>query len=477
MSSGYGAATTSSAEAPLAPREDVHLLSYAFNQANSHFICGTTAGFRTFKLQPLAEVRREERNNRQLQNVVVVSMLFQTRHVALVSEDRGLQKVYIWDMAANKQVSELHHRTEVKGVLMSATMIATICEYTSYLHSLQDLKCIMTLETCSNPRGLGALLPEGSPWIFIRPTNPKGHIGVQVGEKQVSWDKASYSFKAHETSIVALALSNQGQCLATASETGTVVKVFKTCDGQLLYRLRRGSSSQNICCVVFASTTHPLRSTEQASFLRNNVDYVAVASSSRTVHIFKLDPEVAASEERAMEGTPPQPHSSALLAADEEAARDAGGGDSVDSRQAEGGILRQAVTTVASGAASIGSIASNVVPTMLSDMRSFAVFRLPDLDTGVDTRSEEARIHGAMLAFHGTEPKLFVLCYSGVLYECSFNPDHDPSRGTQECGFLGATPWFAVRPDFQVQGDATIVTASGDDDEDDLDAEEWQLLK
>mmetsp|Transcript_26132 Transcript_26132/g.73336 ORF Transcript_26132/g.73336 Transcript_26132/m.73336 type:complete len:104 (-) Transcript_26132:174-485(-) len=95
----------------------------------------------------------------------------------------------------------------------------------------------------------------------------------------------------------------------------------------------------------------------------------------------------------------------------------------------------------------------------------------------VDARSKEARIIGSQLAFHKSGPRLFVLHYSGWLYECSFRLDHDPSTGTQDCGFVGATTWFATRPDFKLQGpNAQVQTVAGGVAEDDPEGEDWQLL-
>jgi len=145
--------------------------------------------------------------------------------------------------------------------------------------------------------------------------------------------------------------------------------------------------------------------------------------------------------------------------------------------------IQQAVTKVASGAAAeaVGDVVKGVMPSYFNDLRSFATFRMPDVDLSgqatVDARSKQSNILGPQLAFHKTEPRLFVLHYSGVLYECNFRPDVDPSVGTQECGFHCATTWFAVRPDFKVQGPGSKVqTVAGGADEDDEEGEEWQLL-
>jgi len=146
--------------------------------------------------------------------------------------------------------------------------------------------------------------------------------------------------------------------------------------------------------------------------------------------------------------------------------------------------LQKAVTKITShtAAETIGDVVKGVMPKYFNDLRSFAYFRLPDVEhasgqPAVDARSKQSRILGPQLAFHKTEPRLSVLHYSGTLYECGFRPDHDPSLGVQECGLHCASTWFAVRPDFKVQGPfAQVPTVMGGAGEDDEEAEEWQLL-
>ena len=118
-----------------------------------------------------------------------------------------------------------------------------------------------------------------------------------------------------------------------------------------------------------------------------------------------------------------------------------------------------------------------LTPQYLADLRSFGQFRLPDMDGGtpaVDTRSKQATIAGPILAFHKTEPRLYILHYNGFLYECSFQPDFDP-KATQECSFISATTWFATRPDFKVSKPITELRTEPGGEGDDA-ADEWQLL-
>mmetsp|Transcript_33423 Transcript_33423/g.92342 ORF Transcript_33423/g.92342 Transcript_33423/m.92342 type:complete len:471 (-) Transcript_33423:225-1637(-) len=450
------------------PLGNVYLLSYAFNQDHSCFVCGTTAGFRVFKAAPVEEVhRRETPPALQHKSVVLIAMLFKTNIFAMVtvSEDdpsnSGLNKVHIWDDQRQKIVGELRCRNEVKGVALRRDIIAMICEYNIYVYTCSKLEVICTLPTIANSRGLCALAPAGDPWILCCPVLPKGAVKVQVGQD----DQRTHVFVAHQTGLAAMSLNETGSLIATASETGTVVKVFKLSDGQLLYRLRRGAGSADIHCLAFRSDR-----------------FLAVASSSSTVHIFKLDPDTGIREGcEASTATPPSGPADDPAQLPDIAEYTRAQGVGIEQLASQ---LQKAVTKVAPRAAAetVTSMVKGVVPSYFNDLRSFAQFRIPDNDSSghplVDARSKQARILGPQLAFHHHEPVLFVLHYSGVIYECGFSMEHDMAQGTQECCLARATTWFAVRPDFKVQGPshrvATVAGGAGDDG--DEGAEEWQLL-
>lgn len=445
---------------------NVHLLSFGFNQDQSCFVAGTTAGFRVYTASPVGEVhRRELTASFQHRSVAFIAMLFKTNIFAMVTQsdddpsNGGLNKVQIWDDQKGKFVGELRSRNEVKGVALRRDIIVMVCEYAIYVYTCDKLRVILHLTTNANARGLCVLAAASDPWILCCPGQSTGAVRVQVGQD----DRATHVFTAHQTALAALALNASGSLVATASEKGTVAKVFQTSDGQLLYRLRRSARPATISCLTF----------------RNDDRFLAVASSTSTVHVFKLDPSTARAEEDRAEVSA----SPSLGPADDPVPpSDVAPGANPTIEQIANQVTK-AVTKVANGAAAeaVTDVVKGVMPQYFNDLRSFAQFRIPDVDSSgvpnIDARSNQARILGPQLAFHRTESKLLVCHYSGVLYECSFRPDHDPSNGTQECGFVCATTWFAVRPDFKVQGaNAQVQTVSGGAVEDDEEAEEWQLL-
>lgn len=80
------------------------------------------------------------------------------------------------------------------------------------------------------------------------------------------------AIQAHRTPVTKVAFNIDGTLLATASDRGTLVRVFNSESGAKLHQLRRGSYAATIHCLSFSLPSNML----------------AVTSDSDTVHIFRL---------------------------------------------------------------------------------------------------------------------------------------------------------------------------------------------
>lgn len=86
-------------------------------------------------------------------------------------------------------------------------------------------------------------------------------------------------FKAHDAAIEAMALSKTGDVLATASETGTIIRFFSTrLTGQpvvAFQEVRRGTTNANIHSLQFDNLLKP--------------QFLACSSDRDTIHIFVVE--------------------------------------------------------------------------------------------------------------------------------------------------------------------------------------------
>lgn len=83
----------------------------------------------------------------------------------------------------------------------------------------------------------------------------------------------SLSVVAHESQIAILSMNYDGSLLASASDKGTLIRLFRTDTGQLLHEVRRGIDKAEIYSVCFNSSSKLL----------------ACSSDKGTIHIFSLE--------------------------------------------------------------------------------------------------------------------------------------------------------------------------------------------
>eukprot|EP00070_Physeter_catodon_P049084 XP_028355978.1 autophagy-related protein 18-like [Physeter catodon] len=296
-----------------------------------------------------------------------------------------------------------------------------------------------------------------------------------------------------------MAFNSRGTWISTASETGTVIRIFCARDGQLLHELRRGTHSYAVTCLA----------------LRADDLFLAVASSSPTVHIFKLEQHEHAQEKHSSElinaSTAEGALHPTLVATSSSEMRPAGIcpiAESPNRSEPVSSAARAASTAPAVSGSSVASNSSSRAPVTavplqqalsvgkeltsvvydaskeivndvikgvffkyFSAVRSFAQFHVPVDQQAIDVRSPASHILGPLCAFAGKiSNHLYLLHPNGVFYEFRFGPNYG-----DECTLLTATTWFAPRPDFQIQSHLTLPSLPSEL-EGGHEGDEWQIV-
>eukprot|EP00298_Acanthocystis_sp_HF-20_P016628 c21534_g1_i3.p1 GENE.c21534_g1_i3~~c21534_g1_i3.p1 ORF type:complete len:362 (-),score=81.23 c21534_g1_i3:84-1169(-) len=244
------------------------LLYVGFNQDNGCFACGTTNGFRIYNCEPFKETFRRDFAQG---GIGIVEMLFRSNILALVGGGNNPKfppnKVMIWDDHQNRCIGELSFRSEVKAVKLRRDKVVVVLEYKIYVYNFADLKLNDHIETISNPLGLCALCPSSSNTVLASPGLQKGHVRVELFDM-----KKTTLISAHEGALSCLSMNLNGTRLATASEKGTLIRIWDTITGELLQELRRGADRAEIYSISF----------------NFNSAWLCVSSDKGTVHIFSL---------------------------------------------------------------------------------------------------------------------------------------------------------------------------------------------
>ncbi|GMH11363.1 hypothetical protein Nepgr_013204 [Nepenthes gracilis] len=264
------------------------LLSISFNQDFTCFAAATEHGFRIYNSDPFREIFRRNFPSSAIDppaspshggggsgsgsgGIGLVQMLFRCNILALVGGGRNPQyppnKIMIWDDHQCRCIGELSFRSEVKSVRLRRDRIVVVLLQKLFVYNFVDLKLLHQIETVTNPNGLCEISCLSNSFVLVCPGLQKGQIRVEHYEL-----KRTKFIVSHDSRIAAMALTQDGRSVATASSKGTLVRIFNTLDGTLLQEVRRGTDRAEIHSLSFSPTAQ----------------WLAVSSDRGTVHVFSL---------------------------------------------------------------------------------------------------------------------------------------------------------------------------------------------
>lgn len=289
-----------------------------FNQDASCVALGVNNGYRIYSCK--SDVSKRFQLD-QPEAVGLVEMLYKTSLLAIVAlgEEPGALPRKLKIMNSKRQVTlcDLIFPSTILLVRLSINRMVVLLESQIYIYDLASMTLLHTIETSPNTNRLCALShstePDGTS-LLAYPLPPKtithesllvNGINTNGGSNLAQSNIQSVSnapnrvgdaiifdlttlqplavIEAHKAALSAMCLSNDGTLLATASDKGTIVRVFQVQTGVKLYQFRRGTYPTKIYSLMFS--------------LDNR--YVVATSSSGTVHIFRLgEEELLANKQR-----------------------------------------------------------------------------------------------------------------------------------------------------------------------------------
>lgn len=167
----------------------------------------------------------------------------------------------------------------------------------------QDIDIIDTFE---NPKGIVAISYDTKKTVLAYPADKtKGYVRVKCYENSIT-----SLINAHESAISYIALNHDGSLLATASDKGTLIRIFQSDTGLFLQEVRRGKDKAEIQHICFDLSSKLMAATSE----KGTIHIWSLASGlkklkedgAKTEHV----PEKEEVEEKKKEDDVPQNHMS-----------------------------------------------------------------------------------------------------------------------------------------------------------------------
>ncbi|KAI5207749.1 WD40 repeat-like protein [Aureobasidium subglaciale] len=258
---------------PIRDTAEPKVLSVAFNNDCTRFACGLDDGLRIFRAKDC--IRTVKEAIRPGHGLAIVETL-DDRYAALVGGGRlpnsSPNKLEFWDLVENKKLKELNFGEPIIAIRVTAKYcIVVLLERSVSLEYVKDtntdainLGTVKALyRTAKNPYGLCCIRGD----TLALPGETPGQFQVLTLSS-----KDKKVFKAHESSLRQMAMSWDGTTIATASERGTIIRIFSTTDATMPTELRRGVESASIWGLAFSPSA----------------DWLASTSDKGTIHVWDL---------------------------------------------------------------------------------------------------------------------------------------------------------------------------------------------
>lgn len=205
----------------------------------------------------------------------IIEMFQRTNLLALVGGGKNpkfqINQLIIWDDHQGKIISKLRFNENLMSVRLRDNKIIVLTRNKFYAFNMKTLVTIAIIKTYDNPLGIIATSNGdiNNKLIVAFPYESQGH--VFLGEITQKCEKLSV-VQAHDSKIACISINKDGTLLATASDKGTLIRIFTTNDGQKFSEFRRGTKTVEMNCIAFDP----------------NNKFIGCSSNVGTIHIFSI---------------------------------------------------------------------------------------------------------------------------------------------------------------------------------------------
>ncbi|RCH88943.1 autophagy- protein [Rhizopus stolonifer] len=254
--------------------DDNQILCVNFNQDFSCISVGTATGYRIYHCDPFQKFYSKLGDD-----VSISEMLFSTSLVALVGADHQhtCKNLRLINTKRETTICELNFYSAILTVKMNRKRLIVVLKDQLFVYDISNMKLLHTMDIIPNPLAICALSSSTEHcYLACQPLHPSStNTANGSGDLEV-YDANTMSLanivQAHKSPISCVVMNTKGNLIATASEKGTMIRVFSIPNANKIYQFRRGSYAARIYSISFNFVSTLL----------------CVSSDTETVHIFRL---------------------------------------------------------------------------------------------------------------------------------------------------------------------------------------------
>ena len=204
----------------------------------------------------------------------IIEMLKRTNILALVGGGKNpkfpINQLIIWDDHQGKIISKMRFNENIISVRLRSDKILAVTRNKFYAFNLNTLITIAIFDTFDNPLGIIATSNGDNDKLIVGfPYATQGH--VLLCDISQNCEKKG-EIPAHNSRLACISINKEGTILATASDKGTLIRIFTINDNQKITEFRRGSSNVEMNCIIFDP----------------NNKFIGCSSNVGTIHIFSI---------------------------------------------------------------------------------------------------------------------------------------------------------------------------------------------
>jgi len=212
--------------------------------------------------------------------------------------DEKYTKVFLWDHKKSANIGEISTKPKApKAIRLTRNSLFIVVEDKILHYDITQLTKVAEYDSV-NPHGLLAVSQGDQPtWAF--PSSQVGEVTINLPQEKAK------THAAHTSAIQYIAISRDGSKVCTASEKGTVLRVFSTATGEKK-EMRRGihnatvsslcfsDDNKFLCCASSTGKVHIFSLSDNISNTTSYFYYVGVTSEWSLTHVDLGDPNIIA---------------------------------------------------------------------------------------------------------------------------------------------------------------------------------------